>query len=42
MIQDLWLVGIGTGSPGHVTLEGVQALRDAAVILLPLKRRSGS
>lgn len=37
MIQDLWLVGIGTGSPGHVTLEGVQALRDAAVILLPLK-----
>ena len=37
MISDLWLVGIGTGSPAHVTLEGVQALRDAAVILLPLK-----
>ncbi len=37
MIEDLWLVGIGTGSPAHVTLEGMQALRDAAVILLPLK-----
>ncbi|MCA0943108.1 precorrin-6A synthase (deacetylating) [Salipiger pacificus] len=37
MITDLWLVGIGTGNPGHVTLEGMQALRDAAVILLPLK-----
>lgn len=37
MIQDLWLIGIGTGSPGHVTLDGRQALRDAAVILLPRK-----
>ena len=37
MISDLWLVGVGTGSPAHVTLEGMQALRDAAVILLPLK-----
>lgn len=37
MIQDLWLVGIGTGNPGHVTLEGAQALREAAVILLPVK-----
>lgn len=37
MIRDLWLVGIGTGSAAHVTLEGMQALRDAAVILLPLK-----
>lgn len=37
MIRDLWLVGIGTGSPAHVTLEGQQALRDAAVVLLPRK-----
>lgn len=37
MIRDLWLVGIGTGSPSHITLEGQQALRDAAVILLPRK-----
>jgi precorrin-6A synthase len=36
-IIDLWLVGIGTGSPAHVTLEGMQALRDAAVILVPNK-----
>lgn len=37
MIRDLWLIGIGTGSPAHITLEGQQALRDAAVILLPRK-----
>ncbi|MGB1235928.1 MAG: SAM-dependent methyltransferase, partial [Planktomarina sp.] len=37
MIDNLWLVGIGTGSPTHITLEGQQALRDAAVILLPRK-----
>lgn len=37
MIRDLWLVGIGTGNPSHVTLEGAEALRDAAVILLPRK-----
>jgi len=36
-INDLWLVGIGTGSPAHVTLEGMQALREAAVILVPNK-----
>ncbi|MFP4328382.1 MAG: precorrin-6A synthase (deacetylating) [Paracoccaceae bacterium] len=37
MITDLWLIGIGTGSEAHVTLEGRQALRDAGTILLPLK-----
>ena len=37
MITDLWLIGIGTGSEAHVTLEGRQALRDAAIILVPLK-----
>ncbi|MEL6419854.1 MAG: precorrin-6A synthase (deacetylating) [Pseudomonadota bacterium] len=37
MIRDLWLVGIGTGSPSHVTLEGQKALRDAAIVLLPRK-----
>lgn len=37
MIKDLWLIGIGTGSPAHVTLEGMQAIRDAAVILVPHK-----
>jgi precorrin-6A synthase len=37
MIRDLWLIGIGTGSPSHLTLEGRQALCDAAVILLPRK-----
>lgn len=37
MIKDLWLVGIGTGSLGHLTLDGQAALRDAAVILVPRK-----
>ena len=36
-MDDLWLIGIGTGSPAHVTLEGLQALRDATVILVPHK-----
>ncbi|WP_224814142.1 precorrin-6A synthase (deacetylating) [Hasllibacter sp. MH4015] len=36
-MKDLWLIGIGTGSPGHVTLEAQAALRDAALILLPRK-----
>ncbi|MBY5989915.1 precorrin-6A synthase (deacetylating) [Roseovarius atlanticus] len=37
MIENLWLIGIGTGNPAHVTLEGTDALRNAAVILLPTK-----
>lgn len=36
-MQELWLVGIGTGNPSHVTLEGVQALREADLILIPRK-----
>lgn len=40
MIQDLWLVGIGTGSEAHLTLEGRDALRDAAIILVPHKGES--
>jgi len=37
MLRDLWLVGIGTGAPGHLTLEGTDALREASAILLPRK-----
>ncbi len=37
MIADLWLIGIGTGNPDHVTAEGLRALREAAVVLLPRK-----
>ena len=36
-MRELWLVGIGTGNPDHVTLEGQKALRDAVTILLPYK-----
>lgn len=37
MMTELWLIGIGTGHPGHVTLEGQQALRDATAVLVPRK-----
>ncbi|SDW53455.1 precorrin-6A synthase (deacetylating) [Roseicitreum antarcticum] len=37
VIEDLWLIGIGTGSLSHITLEGVAALRAAQVILVPHK-----
>ncbi|MGP6085429.1 precorrin-6A synthase (deacetylating) [Antarctobacter jejuensis] len=36
-MTDLWLVGIGTGNPEHVTLQGQRALREAAVVLIPTK-----
>lgn len=36
-MTELWLIGIGTGKPGHLTLEGRQALREAACVLLPRK-----
>ncbi|MEX3014707.1 precorrin-6A synthase (deacetylating) [Gymnodinialimonas hymeniacidonis] len=35
--MDLWLIGIGTGNPAHVTLEAQEALREAEVILVPRK-----
>ncbi len=34
---DLWLIGIGTGNPDHVTGEAQKALREAALILVPRK-----
>jgi len=35
--MDLWLIGIGTGNPEHMTLEAQRALRDAALVLVPRK-----
>jgi precorrin-6A synthase len=34
---DLVLVGIGTGNPDHLTLQGVDAIRSADVVLVPRK-----
>jgi len=34
---DLWLIGIGTGNPAHVTLEARAALRAARLVLVPRK-----
>lgn len=36
-LTELWLIGIGTGNPEHVTLEGMRLLREAAVVLIPRK-----
>lgn len=36
-MTELWLIGIGTGNPAHITLEGQRALREAATILIPQK-----
>jgi precorrin-6A synthase len=35
--MDLWLIGIGTGNPDHVTAEGRRAIREADVVLVPRK-----
>jgi len=34
---ELFLIGIGTGNPDHVTAEAAQAIRGADLILIPLK-----
>lgn len=35
--MDLWLIGIGTGNPEHVTLEARSALGQAALVMVPRK-----
>ncbi len=37
MMQQLFLIGIGTGNPDHVTEQARQAMRQADVILIPRK-----
>ncbi|SOB99102.1 precorrin-6A synthase (deacetylating) [Rhodobacter maris] len=34
---ELTLIGIGTGNPGHITLEAIAAMNAADLILIPLK-----
>ncbi|MFP4045198.1 MAG: precorrin-6A synthase (deacetylating) [Rhodosalinus sp.] len=36
-MTELWLIGIGTGNPEHVTLQARRALREAALVLVPRK-----
>ncbi|MEO1579559.1 MAG: SAM-dependent methyltransferase, partial [Pseudomonadota bacterium] len=36
-MTDVLLIGIGTGNPAHVTREAQDALRSAALILVPRK-----
>ncbi|MEO0938845.1 MAG: precorrin-6A synthase (deacetylating) [Pseudomonadota bacterium] len=36
-MTELWLIGIGTGNPAHLSLEGQRALREAKTVLLPRK-----
>ncbi len=35
--MELRLIGIGTGNPDHITLEGVRALQSAGLVLIPRK-----
>lgn len=39
-MYELTLIGIGTGNPDHLTLQGVQAIREADLILIPRKGES--
>ena len=34
---EIYLVGIGTGNPKHLTLEGIETLKEMELILLPKK-----
>lgn len=36
-MTELWLIGIGTGNPAHVTLEARAAIRAAALVMVPRK-----
>ena len=36
-MQELCLVGIGTGNPDHLTLQGLSTLREAGLVLIPRK-----
>jgi len=36
-MTELWLIGIGTGNPAHLSLEGQRALREVKTVLLPRK-----
>ena len=36
-MTELWLIGIGTGHPDHLTLEGRRALQEVTTVLLPRK-----
>ena len=36
-MRELWLIGIGTGNPDHLTKAGEDAIRGADVILIPRK-----
>ncbi|MCY4304266.1 MAG: precorrin-6A synthase (deacetylating) [Aestuariivita sp.] len=37
LIKELWLIGIGTGSEKHLTLEGCEAIRQVPFVLIPNK-----
>ena len=41
-MTELFLIGIGTGNPDHITLAAVKALKSAEIILLPRKGEAKS
>ena len=36
-MDELWLIGIGTGNPDHLTRQGIMAIKSADTILIPRK-----
>ena len=37
MTIELFLVGVGTGNPAHITLQAIEQLKSADIIIIPRK-----
>ena len=42
MTIELFLVGVGTGNPAHITLQAIEQLKSADIIIIPRKENSKS
>ena len=42
MTIELFLVGIGTGNPAHITIKAIQQLKAADILIIPRKGNSKS
>ena len=42
MTIELFLVGIGTGNPAHITIQAIQQLKAADILIIPRKGDSKS
>ena len=37
MTIEIFLVGVGTGNPAHITLQAIEQLKSADIIIIPRK-----